>query len=113
MATKAHTVSSFYLGGFVSPQSEGNRKITPFVWMGDINTGEIKRRAPRKISIVRGFYDGPSTFKDSTASLEVDFANKIESGAFGHSDASRNRCWYRINTWSSVPLYLAHRSANI
>jgi hypothetical protein len=81
MATKAHTVSSFYLGGFVSPQSEGNRKITPFVWMGDINTGEIKRRAPRKISIVRGFYDGPSTFKDSTASLEVDFANKIESAA--------------------------------
>jgi hypothetical protein len=37
----------------------------------------------------------------------------INTGAFGHSDVSRIRCWYRINTWSSVPLYLAHRSANI
>jgi maltooligosyltrehalose trehalohydrolase len=34
-------------------------------------------------------------------------------GAFGHSCAFRSRCWYRINTWSSVPLYFAHRSANI
>jgi len=34
-------------------------------------------------------------------------------GTFGHSDVSCSRCWYRINTWSSVPLYLAHRSANI
>jgi hypothetical protein len=34
-------------------------------------------------------------------------------GAFGHSDVSRSRCRYRINTWSSVPLYLAQRSANI
>src|SRR4030095_413797 len=34
-------------------------------------------------------------------------------GAFGHSDASRSRCWYRRNTLSRVPLYLAHRSANI
>jgi hypothetical protein len=36
-----------------------------------------------------------------------------QEGAFGHSDAFRSRCWYRINTWSSVPLYFAHRSANI
>ena len=35
------------------------------------------------------------------------------TGAFGHSDASLSRCWYRINTLSRVPLYLAHRSANI
>src|SRR4029450_4392306 len=35
------------------------------------------------------------------------------TGAFGHSDASRSRCWYRRNTLSRVPLYLAHRSANI
>jgi general secretion pathway protein A len=37
----------------------------------------------------------------------------LARGAFGHSNASRSRCWYRINTLSRVPLYLAHRSANI
>ena len=40
------------------------------------------------------------------------YADLLE-GAFGHSDASLSRCWYRINTLSRVPLYLAHRSANI
>ena len=34
-------------------------------------------------------------------------------GAFGHSDVSRSRCWYRTNTCASVLLYFAQRSASI
>ena len=40
-------------------------------------------------------------------------ASDDAEGAFGHSDVSRSRCWYRTNTCSRVPLYLAQRSANM
>lgn len=42
MATKAHTVPRFHLNHFVSPECEGPE---PFVWVGDISTGTVKRRA--------------------------------------------------------------------
>jgi DDE superfamily endonuclease len=41
------------------------------------------------------------------------FLSDPTQGAFGHSNISRSRCWYRTNTCSRVPLYLAQRSANI
>ena len=40
-------------------------------------------------------------------------AERRQLGAFGHSDISLSRCWYRTNTCSRVPLYLAQRSANL
>jgi hypothetical protein len=57
---------------------EGGRE--PFVWVANINNGEIKKRAPKNISIVRGLYDGPGGFEDTTASLEAHLS-KIESAA--------------------------------
>ena len=80
MATQAHTVPQFYLRGFIDPASENVPKLDPFVWVGSLTTGEIKRRAPRNISLVPGLYDGPGGLSDPDASLEMHLA-KIESAA--------------------------------
>jgi len=53
-----------------------------------------------------------SLFEQGTQA-QTQLTQNLVEGAFGHSDVSRSRCWYRRNTWSSVPLYLAQRSANM
>jgi hypothetical protein len=78
LSTRAHTVPRFYLGGFVAPESESRRD--PFVWLGSVNTGEIKRRSPKNISIARGLYDGPGGLIGPDETLE-DHLAKIESDA--------------------------------
>jgi hypothetical protein len=78
MATRAHTVPHFYLSNFVSPESEDSRD--PFTWVGTISSGEIKARAPKNLSIVRGFYDGSGCFEEPNASLEAHLS-RIEQAA--------------------------------
>jgi hypothetical protein len=78
MGTRAHTVPRFYLGGFVAPESESDSD--PFVWLGDLVTGEIKRRSPKNISIARSLYDGPGGFTGTGKSIEAHLA-QIESAA--------------------------------
>jgi hypothetical protein len=80
MAIRAHTVSRFYLSGFVAPESEEVSGLEPFLWLGSLVSGEVKRRAPRKISCVRGAYDGPGCLGDKDKSIE-DHLQKIESAA--------------------------------
>ncbi len=80
MATRAHTVSRFYLKGFVDPESEGKAKVEPWVWIGDLHTGNINRQSPKNISVVRGMYDGPGGLADRNATIE-DLMSKIESAA--------------------------------
>lgn len=79
--TRAHTVPRFYLQGFVAPESEEQpAPFDPFVWVGSLVTGEIKRRSPKNISIVRGLYDGPGGFEEPGVSIETHLA-KIENAA--------------------------------
>jgi hypothetical protein len=81
MSIRAHTVPKFYLGGFLSPESEQGHD--PFVWLGSLATGatgEIKRRSPRNISIARGLYDGPGGLTGRSETIEAHLA-KIESDA--------------------------------
>jgi hypothetical protein len=78
MATRAHTVSRFYLRAFADPESE--RDATPFLWVGDIKKGTIERRAPKNVSIVRGIYDGIGAFSDLGTSVE-EHLSRIESDA--------------------------------
>lgn len=78
MSTRAHTVPRFYLSGFQAPESESSRD--PFVWLGSVSTGEIKRRSPKNISIVRGLYDGPGGLTGPNETIE-DHLAKIESDA--------------------------------
>lgn len=78
MSTRGHTVPRFHLSGFVAPESENDRD--PFVWLGSVSTGEIKRRSPKKISIKRGLYDGPGGLTGPDETIEAHLA-KIESDA--------------------------------
>jgi hypothetical protein len=78
LATNAHTVPRFYLSGFASLGSKETPE--PFVWVANIASGETKKRAPKNVSLVRGFYDGPGGLEDTTASLEAHLS-KIESAA--------------------------------
>jgi len=78
VSTRAHTVPKFYLNGFVAPGSE--RDQNPFVWVGSLTTGEIKKRSPKNISISRGLYDGRGGFDEQGATIEAHLA-KIESAA--------------------------------
>jgi len=71
-------VPRFYLAGFVAPESENIPD--PFVWLGTLATGEVKRRSPKHISIMPGFYDGPGGFEELDASIEKHLS-KIESVA--------------------------------
>jgi hypothetical protein len=64
-ATRAHTVPKFYLRGFVAPESEVG--ADPFVWLGSLMTGEIKKRSPKNISIASGLYDGLGGFDKPNA----------------------------------------------
>ena len=78
LGTRAHTVPRFYLNGFLAPESEKSRD--PFVWLGSVNTGEIKRRSPKNISIARGLYDGAGGLTAPDETIEAHLA-KIESEA--------------------------------
>jgi hypothetical protein len=78
MSTRAHTVSKFYLNGFVAAESK--RERNPFLWVGSLTTGEIARRSPKNVSIARGLYDGSGGFVEPEATIEAHLA-KIESAA--------------------------------
>jgi hypothetical protein len=78
LATQAHTVPRFYLRGFVAPESETTPD--PWLWLGSLTTGDIKRRAPKNASIVSALYDGPGGLHDPDALIEAHL-QKIESAA--------------------------------
>lgn len=78
MATRAHTVPRFYLAGFVSTAVQPGRE--PFVFVGSTGDRSIARRAPKNLSIARGFYDGPGGFEEADASIETHLS-KIEWAA--------------------------------
>jgi|GEM_PF-2074485 len=78
MGTKAHTVPRFYLDGFVDTAVPPGQE--PWVWIGDVKTGDIVRRSPRNVSIARGFYDGPGGLVDRNQTIEKKLS-EIESDA--------------------------------
>ena len=78
MSTRAHTVPKFYLSEFISPESKAGGD--PYVYIGFIETGEIKKRSPKNISISRGLYDGSGGLENSEASIETHLS-KIEWAA--------------------------------
>ncbi|WP_442578924.1 DUF4238 domain-containing protein [Mesorhizobium sp. ASY16-5R] len=78
MSIRAHTVPKFLLAGFASPETTIGHE--PSIWIASLKTGEISRRSPKNVSIVRGFYDGPGGFSGTDASVEVHLA-KIEREA--------------------------------
>lgn len=78
MTTRAHTVPRFYLSGFTC--ATANQNCEPYLYLGSVETGSIKRRAPGNVSIARGFYDGPGGLAERDATIEIHLA-KIERAA--------------------------------
>ncbi len=79
MSQKDHYVSQFHLRQFLDPLSIGTRD--PWVWVGDIPTGKVKRRAPKKFAWSRGMFDGPGGLEDETKTLEDHLACEVEPAA--------------------------------
>jgi len=52
---KHHFVPQFYLKGFVDPASEG--RGSPYLWVVDLQSQTLKRRAPQNVASITGFYD--------------------------------------------------------
>jgi len=96
MATRAHTVPRFYLAGFVSVATKPNQE--PFVFVGFTGDRSIVRRAPKNLSISRGFYDGPGGF-GSDESIETHLS-KIEWAA---ASAIKRLAATPITSGSQVP----------
>ena len=109
MGTRAHTVPRFYLRGFLDPLSESNKD--PWVWIGDITTGEIKRRSPKNISIVSGLYDGPGGFENLNASLEKHLSNIETAAAFGIRRIAASRVGENLAIPPEVWRFLAWQAA--
>jgi hypothetical protein len=76
--TRAHTVPKFYLNGFVAAGSELSRN--PYTWVGSVRSGEITRKSPKNLSIVRGLYDGQGGLIEPDATIEGHLA-KVEGAA--------------------------------
>jgi hypothetical protein len=82
-----HYVSRFHLREFCDPDSIGTRD--PWLWVGNLADGSVKRRAPKNIGIRADLFDGPGGFADSEATIESFLANKVEGPA---SRALRDFC---------------------
>jgi hypothetical protein len=54
--------------------------MEPWLWVGDIGTGEIERRAPKNVGTQSGYYDEPGGLANEDARLE-DHLARIESDA--------------------------------
>ena len=76
---RQHYVPRFHLKQFVDPSSEGLKD--PWLWVGSLATGEVKRRSPTNVGWARGIYDGPAGFADRAVKLETFLAQKVESEA--------------------------------
>jgi len=79
MAGKHHYISQFHLRRFLDPESVSGRD--PWLWVGDIASGTVKRRAPKNLAWARGMFDGPGGFEDAGNTIEKFLATKVERGA--------------------------------
>lgn len=74
-----HYVSKFHLRQFCDPASL--HTPDPWLWIGRISDGSVRRRAPRNIGTLSGLFDGPGGLADPGATLERFLANEVEGPA--------------------------------
>jgi hypothetical protein len=79
MASKHHYISQFHLRQFLDPESASSRD--PWLWVGDIATGTVKRRAPKNLAWARGMFDGPGGFEQAEKTIETFLATEVEGPA--------------------------------
>lgn len=74
-----HYVSKFHLAQFCDPESLSTRD--PWLWLGTIADGSVKRRAPKNVGTVPDLFDGPGGFAESEVSIETFLASDVEGPA--------------------------------
>jgi hypothetical protein len=74
-----HYVSKFHLRAFCDPA--GLCTSDPWVWVGNISDGSVKRRAPKNVGTSPDLFEGPGGLMDEQASLESYLANNVEGPA--------------------------------
>lgn len=74
-----HFVSKFHLRQFCDPSSSGDRD--PWLWVGNISDGSIKRRAPKNIGTVPDLFAGPGGFEEPGKTIEKFLADEVEGPA--------------------------------
>jgi hypothetical protein len=79
MSDRHHYVSQFHLRQFIDSSSAGTPD--PWLWVADLQTATIRRRAPKNIGWERGAFSGPGGLKDRSASLEDYLAKEVEAPA--------------------------------
>lgn len=103
MSDRHHYVSQFHLRGFTDPA--GHSSPNPWLWIGDCQTGEVKRRAPTNFGWKRELYGGPSALSDRNSNLETYLAEKVESPA---ALALRRLCEKQQGARGPIPPELLH-----
>ena len=76
MGTKHHYVSKFFLASFTDPEVPPGRD--PWLWVGSISDGTVKRRAPANIGWSRDLFAGPGGLRDREQQLEDFLAEQVE-----------------------------------
>jgi hypothetical protein len=67
------------LNQFLDPDSLAT--ADPWLWPGFVESGEVRRRAPKNIGKVPHMFDGPGRLADRDATLETFLANEVEGPA--------------------------------
>ena len=79
MSSQHHYVSKFHLREFCDPDSLSTRD--PWVWLGQIETLEVKRRSPKNFGTVPLLFDGPGGLADRNSTIESFLAKEVEGPA--------------------------------
>jgi Protein of unknown function (DUF4238) len=74
-----HYISKFHLRAFCDPA--GLSTPDPWLWIGDLSDGSVKRRAPKNVGTWRDLFAGPGGLVDEQASLESFLAENVEGPA--------------------------------
>jgi Protein of unknown function (DUF4238) len=120
MATFQHFVPKFYLQGFLDRDSVGRENIEPFLWVVDVESGTIKKKAPKNIAGASGYYNvqaesfgGDETILDKSItaieSQALPIIRQIRTGDFRTTIEERFRLANLIGIQiGRVPIFRRH-----
>ena len=93
-----HYVSKFHLGEFCDPSSVATPD--PWLWVGDLSDGSVRRRSPKNVGTVPDLFAGPGGLATANATIENFLANEVEGPA---SSALREVCGAGAKMQGSLP----------
>ncbi len=74
-----HYVSKFHLRAFCDPA--GLNTPDPWVWLGSLSDGSVKRRGPKNIGTSPDLFEGPGGLEGEQSTLESYLAKNVEGPA--------------------------------